>query len=58
MRLTESERDLLRKLGSIGGKKSANSKTPGQRKALARKANKARLTKRAAAAKETPGAAA
>lgn len=57
MNLTEADRSLLRRLGSIGGKKRAANQTAQERKALATRANKARLKKRAAA-KNPPEAAA
>jgi len=49
MRITEEERKVLQRLGSVGGKKRAANQSPKKRKALAKLANQARLDKRAAA---------
>lgn len=49
-KITAAEREVMRKLGSIGGKKGSASLTPEQRRERALRANAARLAKRAALA--------
>ena len=46
MRITKSEREILRRIGSSGGKKAAKNMTPEQRKERATKAVRAREERR------------